>query len=94
MMNDKNPLEGKRVQLILCEEDSENADGIRGHLTEVPVSEANPVHRRGFYEKCIKRIIDIVLSMFGLVLLSPVYLILSLAIVIDDPGPVFLLRSV
>ena len=89
MMKDKNPMEGKRVQLILCEEDSENADGIRGHLTEVPVSEANPVHRRGFYEKCIKRIIDIVLSLLGLVLLSPVYLILSLAIVIDDPGPVF-----
>ena len=88
MSNEKNPMEGKRVQLILCDDDPANADGIKGHLVEVPVSEANPVHHRRFYEVCIKRIIDIVLSLLGLILLSPVYLILSFAIVIDDPGPV------
>ena len=86
---DTNPMQGKRVKLVLSEDDPANADGIKGHLIEVPVSEANPVHKRGFYEKCIKRLIDIVLSFIGLVILSPVYLILSLAIVIDDPGPVF-----
>lgn len=40
------------------------------------------------YEKYIKRIIDVVLSAIGLVLLSWLYLIIAIAIVIDDPGPV------
>lgn len=39
------------------------------------------------YQK-IKRIIDIVLSFIGLLVLSPVYLILSLAIKIDSKGPI------
>jgi len=47
------------------------------------------VHRRGFYEKFVKRLLDILLSFAGLVVLSPVFLILMIAIVIDDPGPVF-----
>ena len=41
------------------------------------------------YNKFIKRLIDIVLSGIGIVVLSPVYLIVALAIKIDDPGPVF-----
>ena len=40
------------------------------------------------YKKFVKRLIDIVLSFLGLVLLSWLFLILCLAIVIDDPGPV------
>ena len=88
-----NPMQGKRVQLILCEYDPKNGDGIHGHLEEVPVSEDNPVHKRGFYEMIVKRIIDIVLSFMGLVVLSPVYLILILAIVIDDPGSVFFVQK-
>ena len=40
------------------------------------------------YEKVIKRAIDIILSFLGLVLLSWLYLILSIAIVINDPGPI------
>lgn len=40
------------------------------------------------YEKYIKRLIDIVLSACGLIVLSPVFLILAIAIKIDDPGPV------
>lgn len=41
------------------------------------------------YRNFLKRFIDIVLSFLGLVILLPVFLILSLLIVIDDPGPVF-----
>ena len=41
------------------------------------------------YNKVVKRLIDLVLSGIGILVLSPVYLILALAIVIDDPGPVF-----
>ena len=40
------------------------------------------------YQKFGKRLLDILLSGLGLIVLSPVYLILSIAIKIDDPGPV------
>ena len=40
-----------------------------------------------FYTK-LKRVIDLVLSFIGLMLLSPVFLILSLAIKIDSKGPI------
>ncbi len=36
-----------------------------------------------------KRLFDIIVSLFALVCLSPVYLILAVAIKIDSPGPVF-----
>ena len=41
------------------------------------------------YQKFGKRALDIVLSGLGIVVLAPVYLILAIAIKIDDPGPVF-----
>ncbi len=41
------------------------------------------------YEKNVKPTLDIILSFAGLVLLSPLYSIVALAIKIDDPGPVF-----
>ena len=41
------------------------------------------------YKRFFKRAIDVFMSFFGLVLLSWLYIILSLAIIIDDPGPVF-----
>lgn len=40
------------------------------------------------YRKCIKRLIDIVLSGIGIIILTPVWIILALAIKIDDPGPI------
>ena len=42
-----------------------------------------------FYDRFIKPLIDKILSLLGLIILSPVFLILSIAVVIDDPGPVF-----
>ncbi len=41
------------------------------------------------YQKYGKRFIDILLSACGLLVLSPVYLLVALAIKLDDPGPVF-----
>ena len=41
------------------------------------------------YEKVIKRFIDIVLSFLALIVLSWLYLILIIAIKINDPGPAF-----
>lgn len=40
------------------------------------------------YKKYLKRLIDIILSACGIVVLTPVWLILAIAIKIDDPGPV------
>lgn len=81
---EKNPMEGKLVRFVANESEKENADGVRGHLEAV--GESN--HKAGFYEKVVKRILDAVLSFGGLVVLSPVFLFLSLWILIDDPGPV------
>lgn len=80
----KNPLEGHKVIFVQDDAEPENADGARGHLESIGMSDYKP----GIYDKYIKRAIDIVLSFGGLVVLSPVYLGISLAIVIDDPGPV------
>ena len=41
------------------------------------------------YQKFGKRLIDLILSGCGIVVLAPVYLVVALAIKIDDPGPVF-----
>ena len=81
----KNPLEGKKVVFVENDNETENADGVRGHLEAVGESQ----HKAGFYEKYIKPGLDILLSFGGLVVLSPVFLILAVAIYIDDPGPIF-----
>ena len=41
------------------------------------------------YKNFWKRLIDVILSFIGAVVLLPVFLILAIAIFIDDPGPVF-----
>ena len=41
------------------------------------------------YERYGKRLLDLILSFCGIVILMPIYLIIMLAIKIDDPGPVF-----
>ena len=41
------------------------------------------------YEKVVKRILDVVLSTIALVGLSWLYVVFAVAIVLDDPGPVF-----
>ena len=80
----RNKLEGKKVVFVENENEPENADGVRGHLEAVGES----THQAGFYEKYIKRGLDVILSFGGLVVLSPVFLVLAVAIYIDDPGPV------
>ena len=41
------------------------------------------------YSKLFKRIIDITLSFLGLLILSPLFIVIIIAIKIDDPGPAF-----
>lgn len=82
--DEKNPMEGKVVRFVEDESEQENADGARGHLEAV----GDSAYKAGEYEKIIKRVLDVVLSFGGLVVLSPVFLFLSIWIMIDDPGPV------
>lgn len=41
------------------------------------------------YKHFVKRVLDLVLASIALVILWPIYLIIAVAIKIDDPGPVF-----
>lgn len=41
------------------------------------------------YKNCLKRVIDFVLSLVGLIVLSPVFIILSIWIKVDSQGPIF-----
>ena len=43
----------------------------------------------GFYNKCVKRALDIVITGIALLILWPFYLILSLAVIAEDGFPVF-----
>ena len=83
--SEQNPMEGKKVVFIEDDNDLENADGVRGHLEAIGDSDYCP----GFYEKYVKRALDVVLSFGGLLVLSPIFIGLSIAIFIDDPGPIF-----
>ncbi len=85
--NDKsnqNPLEGQTVVFVEDENDIVNADGVKGHLKTV----GHESRRASFYELVIKRFFDIIMSLAGMIILSPVFLFLSIWILIDDPGPI------
>lgn len=85
---EQNPFEGKKVHFVKDENDSENADGEKGHLEELPLSDDLFKHEASFYERNIKRPLDLILSFLGLLILSPVFVFLSVAVYLDDPGPV------
>ena len=85
----KNPFEGKKVIFVENDCDKENADGVKGHLEVIGKSEG----LSGFYDKTIKRIIDILLSFIGLVILAPVMGIIALAIKVEDPGPAIFVQK-
>lgn len=46
-----------------------------------------------FYRQYIKRILDIVLSLLGILLLSPIWLLIMLAIKVNSRGPVFFIQK-
>lgn len=81
---EKNSLEGKKVEFVPDETKKENADGQRGYLKAVGDCDGN--HKK--YNKSAKRLLDIMISFGGMVVLSPVLAGVAIAICIDDPGPV------
>lgn len=80
-----NPMKGKRVRFVEDASYPPNADGVCGYLEAI--GDDNRV--RSFYDRFVKRLLDLVMSSCGLVVLSPVFAILCIAVLIDDPGPVF-----
>ena len=81
---ERNPFEGRKVVFVKDENDAENADGVRGHLEDAGIS----CSKESLYGKYGKRALDVALSFGGLVVLSPIYAAIALAIKIEDPGPV------
>ena len=67
--------------------------GKNGESSKNEKNRENSRRRGSFYERYIKRGLDIILSFCGLVVLSPVYAVISLAIVLDDPGPVLFVQK-
>jgi len=52
-------------------------------------AERDGLVRGEFYRRHVKRPLDVVASLIGLVLLSPVFLVLAVLVKLDSPGPVF-----
>lgn len=82
--SEQNPMYKKKVIFVEDENDPMNADGKCGHLEAVGERDYIPT----FYEKYVKRGIDVILSFGGMVVLAPVYAVTAIAIKIDSPGPV------
>lgn len=80
----QNIMVGKKVMFVQNDNDPENADGVRGHL------EANGEvnYKPNLYNKYLIKAFHVVLSFAELVVLFPIYAVIALAIVIDDPGQV------
>ena len=67
---------------------NESANDIEDTSESDAILEQKQVIPDNFYVAHGKRVIDKALSFAGLVVLAPVYGAVSLAIIIDDPGPV------
>ena len=46
-----------------------------------------------FYQKVIKRILDFIAALIGLIILAPFFPLIALLIIIDSPGPVLYLQK-
>jgi exopolysaccharide biosynthesis polyprenyl glycosylphosphotransferase len=58
----------------------------------LPVIELKPTPLDG-WGRVFKRIFDLVVTIIGLIILSPVFLLIALCIKIDSPGPVFFIQK-
>lgn len=57
------------------------------------ISQSNARKNLNIYNRYIKRIIDIVLSLTALIILSPVFLIIAICIKVESKGPVFFVHN-
>lgn len=80
--NDKDFYFTPGIEDILCEGTSAK------HLLDTPLLKYDYTYRRKGY-RVMKRLLDIVFSLFFIILLSPVMLITAICIKAEDGGPVF-----
>jgi len=59
----------------------------------VAVKEIDRINDKKIVYKAVKRVFDIVFSLIGLILLSPVFLIIAVIIKLDSKGPVFYVQK-
>ena len=62
-------------------------------ITESIMENKNIKAKNKPFYRFVKRVFDIVSSLLGLIILSPLFLIISIAIYIDDPGPVLFFQD-
>lgn len=55
----------------------------------MPLQSIEAAKSHGIYRIYIKRLLDVLFSIFGLLILSPVFIIIAIAIKLDSKGPVF-----
>lgn len=56
-------------------------------------SELEPIHEDYMTAQVVKRVIDIIGSLLGLLLLSPVFLVVAIAVKVTSKGPVFFVQD-
>lgn len=69
--------------------ESESIDHDNPYLTEGKSSKVLKERKPGMYEAAIKPALDKALAFMGLIILSPLFAVVGIAIFVDDPGPVF-----
>ena len=70
------------------DERADRASGIGRHAVEIERKSIKLEIRQRMYKHFFKRFMDIVISLLALIALSPLLLILAIAVKIDSPGPV------
>src|ERR1700694_1813428 len=65
-----------------------------GTVEEVSIEEEVTFHESTAFFRFLKRLIDIVFSVLGMILLAPVFLIVAVSIKLDDGGNIFHFREI
>src|ERR1700694_3054670 len=65
-----------------------------GTVEEISIEEEVTFHESTAFFRFLKRLIDIVFSVLGMILLAPVFLIVAVSIKIDDGGNIFHFRKI
>lgn len=71
----------------------QEAVGKSSETQYIPASEYTVTLNRSLGYRFIKRLFDMIASFVGLIVLLPLFLIISIAIFIDDPGPVLFFQE-
>lgn len=71
----------------------QEAVGKSSETQYIPASEYTVTPNRSLGYRFIKRLFDMIASFAGLIVLLPFFLIISIAIFIDDPGPVLFFQE-